>query len=444
VIICVGIRENSSSHTATNLNKKRTGGVTFVRNLGSEIFSASAVTSHLRHSILQLSSSSKMALAPSTIVITAECLCKAHSFSTEISINSLPLSASACHCDSCRHVTGALYSVDVPWPEPRQNVDTTKLKHYAFSANISILFCGICSSPIFFEFTKKSHDLGVFTGALKNHDVDLVKIVDHIFVGDTIDGGATMWLQKPNAGGRRVPRFKERSNTEQYSYDWPAPSTLIGYEKQTDEKYIPLRCHCKGVDFLLHRGSYEGKTEAELPWFIDPKTHKLLASFDVCDSCRLQSGIDILNWTFSELANISLSTEFPGEAKGFPRTTAGLKAAVDARDSAIGSLDYYLSSSDVQRYFCKVCSATVFYAVDERPEIVDVAVGLLESHDGARAESFLSWNLGGPFSWAEDAKGGWREDFMQRVRDEAEEWRIKRGYPKGWRRVKKEKETELS
>ena len=260
--------------------------------------------------------------------------------------------------------------------------------------------------PLYFSnLQQRSHDLGVFTGLLKNHDVDIVKVVDQIFVGDTIDGGATVWLQNPNADGRRVPRFKERSNTEQYSCDWPAPSTLTGYEKQTEEKYIPLRCHGKGVDFLLHRGSYEGKTEAELPWFIDPKTHQLLASFDVCDSCLLQSDIDILHWTFSELANISLSTEFPGEAKYFPSTTAELKAALDARDTAIGTLDYYQSSSDVQRCFCKVCSATVFYAADERPEMVDVAVGLLESLNGARAEDFLSWNLGGPFLWAEDAKG---------------------------------------
>jgi len=66
---------------------------------------------------------------------------------------------------------------------------------------------------------------------------------------------------------------------------------------------------------------------------------------------------------------------------------------------------------------------------------VDVAVGLLDAPDGARAESFLSWGLGGPFSWMEDTKGGWREGFMQRVRAEAEEWRIGRGYPKSWRRL---------
>jgi hypothetical protein len=121
--------------------------------------------------------------------------------------------------------------------------------------------------------------LGVFTGALKNHDVDLVKIVDHIFVSDTIDGGATMWLQKPNADGSKVPRFKERSNTEQYPYDWPPTSIFTGYEKQTEDISIPVRCHCKGVNFLLYRGNYEGKVKEELPWFIDPKTHKPLASF---------------------------------------------------------------------------------------------------------------------------------------------------------------------
>jgi hypothetical protein len=33
---------------------------------------------------------------------------------------------------------------------------------------------------------------------------------------------------------------------------------------------------------------------------------------------------------------------------------------------------------------------------------------------------------------------------MQRVRDDSEEWRIKRGYPKNWRWVEKEKREEVS
>jgi hypothetical protein len=371
-----------------------------------------------------------------TVLVTAECLCKAHTFSTKVPTSKLPLQAVACHCDSCRYSTGALYSIDIPWPEPRKNVDTTKLKKYPFSSNIGILFCGTCSTPMFFEHTKEPYDIGVFTGALKNLDVDLVNIKNHIYVGDTVDGGATMWLRKPNADGSEAPKFKERDDGEEYPLDWPSASVYTGYEKKTDNKSVAIRCHCKGVDFQLHRGNYEGKSKDEIPWFIDPKTYKPIANFDACDSCRLQSGIDIFHWTFAELVNLS----FNKGDKPFPKHSSGLEALVDAKDAAVGTLAYYKSSPDVHRYFCSVCSATVFYNCDDRSDMLDVAVGLLDAPDGARAEGFLSWALGGPAVWVNDTKGGWREGLFKRVQEEAEDWRIERGYPKNWRRVLKEEE----
>ena len=375
-----------------------------------------------------------MASTSETFEVTAECLCKANTFTTKVPTSELPIPAYACHCTSCRHSTGALYSIDSRWPEPRDKVDTTKLKSYAFSEKITILFCGTCSTPLFFE---SASGLGIFTGALKNHDADLVKISDHIFVGDTVDGGATMWLRKPNPDGKEVPRYEKRDGAEPYPYDWPANSTLAGYEAKRESETIPFWCHCKGVDFLIHRGNYESKAADELPWFIDPKTKKPLASFDACDSCRLQSGIDIFHWTFVELANIYLAAS-NGGTRPTVKNTQELKAAVDAGDASIGTLGYYKSSPDVQRYFCKVCSATVFYAADDRPEIVDAAVGLLDAADGARAESFVSWAFGGRSSWVDDTKGGWREGLLKRVEVEADEWRINRDYPKNWRRVEKE------
>lgn len=373
-----------------------------------------------------------------TILVVAECLCKAHNFSTEVLISTLPLLASACHCNSCRRSTGALYSIDLPWPEPRRNVNTTKLRRYAFSGNISILFCGICSTPLFFESTYEPHALGVFTGALKNSNIDLVKINDHIFVGDTIDGGATMWLRNPNTDGSEAQRFEKRKDSMAYPHDWPPTSTFTEFEKTLAVEYVPIRCHCNGVDLMLHHGNYRDKKPEELPWFVDPKTRKLIAGFDVCNSCRLQSGIDIFHWTFCELESIFPVTTLQNQSKSFPKTTPKLRAAVDGHDLSIGTLAYYQSSSDVQRYFCKVCSATVFYAVDDRPEIVDVAVGLLDAPDGARAEGILSWAFGETFSWVKETKGGWREGFMKRAQEEAENWRIKRGYPKNWRRVEVE------
>jgi hypothetical protein len=273
--------------------------------------------------------------------------------------------------------------------------------------------------------------LGVFTGSLKNIDAPLIQLTKHNYVEDTVDGGGSVWLRKPNADDKEISRYLELS--KEIPWDWPQESSLAAIQGKQEQESIPIWCHCKGVKLLLHRGDYASKDREKLPWFIDPRTNKPLASFDACDSCRLQFGIDIVHWTFAELANISKA-----DGGAFPKTTAELKAAVDAVDSTIGTLAYYQSSQDVQRYFCKVCSTSVFYACDDRPDTVDVAIGLLEAPDGARAEGFLSWSLGDTPTWVNDTKGGWREGLMKRVQADAEEFRIARDYPKCWKRLERE------
>jgi hypothetical protein len=153
-------------------------------------------------------------------------------------------------------------------------------------------------------------------------------------------------------------------------------------------------------------------------------------------------GIDIINWTSTRIQLL----DFPGDqcpVKGFPQTAKGLKDAVTGanRDPRFGTLAMYASSPDVQRYFCSQCSASVFYARDDRQELIDVAVGLLESPAGARAEDFLFWEFGSDIGSKEDMSGSWREKLVEAVRKEAEAWRIERSYPKSWRRIANE-ETE--
>jgi len=292
---------------------------------------------------------------------------------------------------------------------------------------------------MFWNNSQNPKDPGVFTGCLSNIGVEeLVRVESHIFVGDTIDGGASCWLRKQNGDGSEAERFETRTDGEKLPYDWPDASTLTGYETISEEEFLPISCHCKGVDLRLHRGDYKGKSKEELPWFVDDKNGKMIASFDTCDSCRLQAGVDIFHWTFAELVNISYSTD---EAEAFPRTIKQLGAAIDAKDQTLGTLGYYQSSPDVHRYFCKTCSATIFFACDDRPEMVDVAIGVLDSKDGARAEGFLSWTLGGAVSWADDCKDGWREGMLKRVVKNAEEWRVKRGYPKNRRRIQADEKT---
>lgn len=385
-------------------------------------------------------STSNMTSEAGTTTLTIHCLCKAHVFTTEVARSELPLPAYACHCDSCRHVTGALYSLGLYWPEPAANVDTSRLKSNAFSETFAALFCGTCSTPMFFKHVHDTNaQLGIFTGTLKNDEGNLIKFAYHIFVGDTKDGGATVWLRKPNADGTEVKRYKDSSQGEtkqETAFEWPITSSLTGYEKKLEDA-IPIRCKCKGVDFVLHRGNYDNKQKEELPWSIDPKTHKLLAIFCACDSCRLFSGNDISYWCYTELKHISFSEAEGTKGQSFPRDSKELKAMVDARDPAMGTLAYHASSPDVQRYFCSSCAACIFYASDDRPEIVDVAIGVLEASDGARAEGFLSWSFG-EVENIDDTKGGWREPLMKRVEEESERWREERAYPKCWRRVQRE------
>ncbi|KAJ4339732.1 hypothetical protein N0V95_007698 [Ascochyta clinopodiicola] len=279
--------------------------------------------------------------------------------------------------------------------------------------------------------------LGAFTGTLTNGELTPIKFSHQIFVGDTVDGGASAWLQYPNPDRYECKRFKLDTKDDApgvaVPQDWPPADKLTGYEKKTGDK-IPIRCKCNGVDLILQRGDYSGLKKDELPWNVDPDTLKLLTILCGCDSCRLQGGTDVWFWTYVEMKYLLAARhDMP-----FPKSSYELKSFIDNKDALVGSLAYYASSTGVLRFFCSTCSATVFFAKDERPEILDVAVGLFDAPDGARAEGFLSWSLG-LVEYGEDAKGGWREGLFDRVEKESEEWRLARDYPKIWRRIAMDK-----
>jgi hypothetical protein len=60
----------------------------------------------------------------------------------------------------------------------------------------------------------------------------------------------------------------------------------------------------------------------------------------------------------------------------------------------MGTLNSYESSKDIWRVFCRVCGATVFWHCKERPDLIDVSVGLLDPKEGARVEGWLDWWTG--------------------------------------------------
>ncbi|KAJ6445664.1 exocyst complex component Sec10 [Purpureocillium lavendulum] len=435
-----------------------------------------------------------------TVRITARCLCKAHAVSASVPVAALPLEGTYCHCTSCRHLTGALHSSSVPWPRGAASLAARALdlRAYAFSPRLTILFCPACGTPMFWSEAGEPDDAGLdaFMGVLSNNgniDADipgaatttattrLFRLKSHIFVDDTRDGGAAVWMRRllgdDDPSRAPIPCFgaaRDQSPlvdpedmaaaaaaaSRARAKDTATTATPDDDDDDDNDDGIPVRCVCKGVDLVLRRGLADFsavKDASQLPFFVDPASHKLLATFDACDSCRGAFGIDIINWTFALMKHVdfaapsssSSSSSSPPPApptSSFPRTTLELKAAASAadgderRDPRLGTLTYYASSDDVQRYFCSRCSATVFYAVDDRPDMVDLAPGLLDAPDGARAESVLSWSLG-TLGAAEDIKGGWREELGESIKKNAEDWRIKNGTPKSWLRKMKE-ETE--
>lgn len=397
--------------------------------------------------------------------LTAECLCKTHKFTTTVPHTALPLQATTCHCDSCRRFTGALYSIDAPWAGDPETIRQSTLQWYDFSANLKILFCGTCSAPMFWDSPKRDPDTGasvgrkftVFVGALSNDSgagrkdgQGLVEVGTHMFIGDTKDGGASMWMRGMN-GEQAVPvkRFKEmKHESEELAGDWPGAEYLAEAQKQEAQDEVPIRCHCGGVDLVFLRKEAErewtAKEASELPRIVDPVSRKYVAGLDACDSCRLSFGSDFASWTFLFLRHIGFPTgkeEASSNDDGsgnndaspkFPETLQDLYTAVS--EGKMGTLAVYRSSGHIKRYFCSRCSASVFYTGENRknPNIVDLTLGVLHADEGARAESSFHWRLGGPMQHRQDMADGWRGTWLEAVEAEAESWRKERGMPKWW------------
>ncbi|AEO63150.1 uncharacterized protein THITE_2141300 [Thermothielavioides terrestris NRRL 8126] len=424
-----------------------------------------------------------------TVTLQAQCLCRAHTFTATVPVSALPLRGSSCHCTSCRHVTGALRTSSAAWPgdaaaivraaaagsakDAAGNDDGgVPLRRYRRSPRLNVLFCGRCGSKLFFEefeapaaaaaaATANPAGYRVFTGVLSvlgevqtQTQLRVVRCEDHIYVGDTGDGGAAAWLRGINGEDGPCARvwLGGRGESEEVPPGkwWPAVGELLSPEvtlkaAEGDRGNVPFRCHCGGVQFVLRAGEAQRDWEErqrrgeELPVWIDPVTHKALVVMDCCDSCRIWNGAEVLNWTFALVEHISFAG--PG-ADGFSKTTPELKQAFEANDGRLGTLAMYASSPEVQRYFCSKCSACVFFAINSRPEMVDIGLGLLDSPDGARAERVTSWALGGRLTWQKDFEGTWREGLLHAISRDSELWRIERGYPKNWVRAAREKAAE--
>ncbi|CAG9996124.1 unnamed protein product [Clonostachys byssicola] len=358
-----------------------------------------------------------MTLSGEYITLRARCHCEAYELTAILPSSSFPLTAFCCHCTSCRHNLGTLAFTCVEWPDAE--IDLSKLRRYVFSPNVDIFSCQTCSSQLFCLGSTTGNKPHVLTGAIQNTEKGLLRYGEHIFVGDAVDGGCSMWLRR-DVDGRVLKRSVARTGTsEELPFAWPEAKARDASEDRASPEFTPLWCRCKGVNLLLKSGSDVTWDLGEKPpRYIDPRNKKYVTHIDACNSCRTITGSDLVYWAFAGVDHLY----DPSRGNRLFSTITDLEEAVDRGDKRIGTLQRYNSSPGVNRYSCAFCAATIFYTQQDLPQQVDIAVGVLDHPSGPRAEGLLSWAYN-EIHWISDTRGGWRESLCMAALDGIKEWR---------------------
>lgn len=264
--------------------------------------------------------------------------------------------------------------------------DLSNLTAYRSSSMLTRFFCTTCSAHMFFRSNVQSDDVNspqpswtVMWGVLEKTD-GIITIENHIFVGDTLDGGLADHFR--SFAGKPLKRLKgwKEENKEELPLGWKAGD---GYK---NPETLPIYCHCRSVSFNLARASKPSDNPAEY-WLVPGKEPtdpiRFITAHCLCNDCRLCSGSQIQTWTIipNELI-LDPATKQPVDLVEPSKRPKGLKQ--------------YMSSDGKHRESCGTCGATVFWwreMKEGESAHMDVATALIDqtAAGGARAESWISW-----------------------------------------------------
>ncbi|KAJ7899684.1 DUF636 domain protein [Mycena leptocephala] len=300
--------------------------------------------------------------------LTATCYCKSIHYTLTLPSSSLPIPVHLCHCSRCRYMHGSLCAFHAPIPagvHPKfiapSSLESSTTQYTYPKAMSKPTFCTTCGCHMG-DYDARQ-DKWFLATALFPKDETVFIIKTHIYTLSPLDGGAVSWLK--NIGDRELEIAFEDDGSD-------TPNASAAESPGADgEDRLRAQCHCGGVSFTIPRPTPEVLADETLKPFTSPlDSTKWIACVDPCNDCRLNSGAHIAAWTFVPLSCLSPAV---GE------------------DLKLGTSKTYESSPGVQRSFCGVCGATVFYWDTTRSKIVDVAIGLLRAPEGVRAENWLTW-----------------------------------------------------
>lgn len=348
----------------------------------------------------------------STKTLKASCHCRSTQFTITLPLSSLPLKIHLCHCTICRYVHGAPCCFHSPLPPgvdldfilPSSKESLTSYTHPSFQSRK--WFCKTCGCHVGDSSLRGDVSWTISTAVFDVNagEGGVWRFNSHMCPGSTGDGGL--------AG---VFGVVEGVELEMRDVDLPTAGTTVATTKATipekgdvnPEDKLLAQCHCGGVSFHISRPRASFITSSASKTWLSPldKT-RWLASLDVCDDCRLTTGTNVIGWMFVPIDHIS------------PALPSNL---------LVGTSKAYHSTEDVVRTFCGTCGATVFYWCKERPEIVDVATGLLRAPEGVMAEKWAVWRAG-RLAWPENGLR-YHEGFTRALMEGMKRWGRERGHP---------------
>lgn len=318
-----------------------------------------------------------------SVVLRFACACNKVTGSVRVPAHEIPLPLEFCHCNICRHQSGLLAQSLVTLPKTARQFEVNgPTTSYESSKLLSRRFCSHCGSNVYIYTSEHGAEglSDICSGVLADSET-FAQMDRHIWIADTKDGGLSAWLHE-------YPGWEQSTKTSKpIDCSTHAPSSNAQPSSE-----LNCYCQCRGVEFKITRPTKASRESLSSPWsdllrpyvsgpsdnkddvkwWLRANDTKFLAGNCACNSCRLNSGFDLNQWAF------------------VPKLIV-LQKDGKSLDYNMGTLKQYESSKGCHRNFCGRCGATVFFHNDERPALVDVAVGVLDAEDGARAESWLEW-----------------------------------------------------
>ena len=179
--------------------------------------------------------------------VVIRCLCGQLTETVQLR-DKIPVAGSVCHCNICRHVTGAMTFSGVSLLSPPAELFKDRLVKYATSEKIIRYFCGACGSHVCYNVVQDdrwSVCSGAIDEVLGEYHGKLEQYTGQEFVADTQDGGLAWCLPG-------IPIYMEE--------DGAAPIANLKSELEKlhlasshngGKGTVEAECHCGEVKFSV-------------------------------------------------------------------------------------------------------------------------------------------------------------------------------------------------